>query len=68
MASVQASPSIRLHCSFRVLPFIPCTSALHADVCDAAVWLLEEEEEIKGGHAPVGGQVHFAGWRDGRPN
>jgi hypothetical protein len=23
----------------------------------AAVWLLEEEEEIKGGHVPVGGQA-----------
>ena len=29
----------------------------HLLALPAAVWLLEEEEEIKGGHVPVGGQV-----------
>lgn len=35
---------------------------------EAAVWLLEEEEEIKGGHVHVGGQVGRGGgrgWMDG---
>ena len=33
-----------------------CTTPLPYE---AAVWLLEEEEEIKGGHVSVGGQVRI---------
>ena len=33
---------------------------------EAAVWLLEEEEEIKGGHVHVGGQASGGGVPSGR--
>lgn len=47
---------------FRLAALRECHSCMWRAACsplpyEAAVWLLEEEEEMKGGHVPVGGQV-----------
>ena len=51
---------------FRLAALRECHSCMWRAGCsalpfEAAVWLLEEEEELKGGHVPVGGQVRL-GW------
>ncbi|KAL4853629.1 Tetratricopeptide repeat protein SKI3 [Chlorella vulgaris] len=47
---------------FRLAALRECHTCMWKASCsalpyEAAVWLLEEEEELKGGHVPVGGQV-----------
>lgn len=72
--SVSAHPSTLLRSirppaverqHFRLAALRECHSCMWRAGCsalpfEAAVWLLEEEEELKGGHVPVGGQVRAA--------